>query len=258
MSATASSCPSTSTWSIRAWPRAPARRNPADSRPGSCSTRCGGSPCRCRWPASTWWRSLRRTTTPRGPRSSATGGCSTRWRASPGGAGGWRGGRPADRTRPYPKAARQPAAARRLRAGRAAEVIGRLDAAENELAAYTGLRAGRLRLAAFPSALGTIVPAAAAMLRGPEPGVDLRLAEAEPPEALRMLRAGYVDVALVFRYSADPPGADDRHPKSPQAPSSSGPGEGSAGPPRRPVARSTRRGPSAESEGWTAHRPKPA
>jgi len=96
----------------------------------------------------------------------------------------------------------------RLLAERAAEVIGRLDAAENELAAYTGLRAGRLRLAAFPSALGTIVPAAAAMLREYQPDVDLRLTEAEPPEALRMLRAGYVDVALVFRYSPDAPGAD--------------------------------------------------
>jgi DNA-binding transcriptional LysR family regulator len=94
----------------------------------------------------------------------------------------------------------------RLLAERAAEVIGRLDAAENELAAYTGLRAGRLRLAAFPSALGTIVPAAGAMLREHQPGVDLRLTEAEPPEALRMLRAGYADVALVFRYSPDPDG----------------------------------------------------
>ena len=94
----------------------------------------------------------------------------------------------------------------RLLAERGAEVIGRLDAAENELAAYTGLRAGRLRLAAFPSALGTIVPAAAAMLREQQPTADLRLTEAEPPEALRMLRAGYVDVALVFRYAPD--GAD--------------------------------------------------
>jgi DNA-binding transcriptional LysR family regulator len=95
----------------------------------------------------------------------------------------------------------------RLLAERAAEVIGRLDAAENELAAYTGLRAGRLRLAAFPSALGTIVPAAASFLRGTAPGestsLDLRLTEAEPPEALRMLRAGYVDVALVFRHSTE-------------------------------------------------------
>jgi DNA-binding transcriptional LysR family regulator len=106
----------------------------------------------------------------------------------------------------------------RLLAERAAEVIGRLDAAENELAAYTGLRAGRLRLAAFPSALGTIVPAAAAMLRERQPSVDLRLTEAEPPEALRMLRAGYVDVALVFRYSPDGPGADGPDGPDPGAP----------------------------------------
>jgi DNA-binding transcriptional LysR family regulator len=88
----------------------------------------------------------------------------------------------------------------RLLAERAVEVLGRLDAAENELAVFAGLRAGRLRLAVFPSALGTIVPAAAAILHERHPSVDLRLTEAEPPEALRMLRAGYVDVALIFRH----------------------------------------------------------
>jgi DNA-binding transcriptional LysR family regulator len=91
----------------------------------------------------------------------------------------------------------------RLLAERAAEVIGRLDAAENELAVYSGLRTGRLRLAAFPSALGTLVPSAAAMLHERHPTVDLRLTEAEPPEAVRMLRAGYVDVALVFRHEPE-------------------------------------------------------
>jgi len=90
----------------------------------------------------------------------------------------------------------------RLLAERGVEVIGRLDAAENELAVFAGLRAGRLRLAAFPSALSTIVPAAAAILHERHPSVDLRLTEAEPPEAVRMLRAGYVDVALVFRHEA--------------------------------------------------------
>jgi DNA-binding transcriptional LysR family regulator len=68
---------------------------------------------------------------------------------------------------------------------------------------FNGLRAGRLRLAAFPSALGTIVPAAAAILHEQHPTVDLRLSEAEPPEAVRMLRAGYVDVALIFRHESD-------------------------------------------------------
>jgi DNA-binding transcriptional LysR family regulator len=95
----------------------------------------------------------------------------------------------------------------RLLAERAEEIIGRLDAAENELAAHVGLRQGRVRLASFPSALGTIVPAAAARLEAESPGMDLMLTEAEPPEALRMLRAGYVDVALVFRHyqqDADP------------------------------------------------------
>jgi DNA-binding transcriptional LysR family regulator len=91
----------------------------------------------------------------------------------------------------------------RLLAERAEEILGRLDAAENELAAHVGLRAGRIRLAAFPSALSTIVPAAAARLEAENPGMDLTLAEAEPPEALRMLRAGYVDVALVFRHYQD-------------------------------------------------------
>ena len=102
----------------------------------------------------------------------------------------------------------------RLLAERAEEILGRLDAAENELAAHVGLREGRVRLAAFPSALGTIVPNAAACLEAESPGMDLMLTEAEPPEALRMLRAGYVDVALVFRHyqeAADdgPPSGDD-------------------------------------------------
>ena len=102
----------------------------------------------------------------------------------------------------------------RLLAERAEEILGRLDAAENELAAHVGLREGRVRLAAFPSALGTIVPSAAATLEAESPGIDLMLTEAEPPEALRMLRAGYVDVALVFRHhqedaDLDPPGTDD-------------------------------------------------
>jgi molybdate transport repressor ModE-like protein len=88
----------------------------------------------------------------------------------------------------------------RLLAGRAEEILGRLDAAEQELAAHVGQREERIRLAGFPSALATVVPAAAARLRGEHPGVELLLAEAEPQAALRMLRAGRVDVALVFSY----------------------------------------------------------
>src|SRR6478609_5234781 len=40
----------------------------------------------------------------------------------------------------------------RLLAERATEIVGRIDSASAELSAHVGLRAGRARLAAFPSA----------------------------------------------------------------------------------------------------------
>lgn len=88
----------------------------------------------------------------------------------------------------------------RLLAGRASEILGRVEAARAELDEHTGLRAGRVRLAAFPSALGTVVPIAAARLRAAYPDLGLELTEVEPPEAFALLRAGDVDAALVFRY----------------------------------------------------------
>jgi DNA-binding transcriptional LysR family regulator len=91
----------------------------------------------------------------------------------------------------------------RLLAERAEEILGRLEAAETELAAQVGQRAQRVRLAAFPSALATLIPAAAARLRALHPGTDLLLTEAESAEAVRMLRAGRVDVALASRYLQD-------------------------------------------------------
>lgn len=93
----------------------------------------------------------------------------------------------------------------RMLAERAAEIIGRLDATADELAAHVGLRSGRVRLAAFPSALGTFVPKAATQLGRAHPGLRLNLTETEPPEALRLLRAGRVDVAVVFRYDDTAP-----------------------------------------------------
>ncbi len=90
----------------------------------------------------------------------------------------------------------------RTLAERGAEILGRLDAAEAELSAHVGLSQGRVRLAAFPSALGTFVPRAASLLSARHPGLRVSLTEAEPPEAVRMLRAGYIDVAVIFRYDA--------------------------------------------------------
>jgi DNA-binding transcriptional LysR family regulator len=85
-------------------------------------------------------------------------------------------------------------------ARRAAEIIGRVDAAAAELEAMVGLRAGRVRLAGFQSALSTLVPEAAAAMRRDHPGIELRLVDAHPELALAMLRDGEVDAAIVHRY----------------------------------------------------------
>jgi DNA-binding transcriptional LysR family regulator len=90
-----------------------------------------------------------------------------------------------------------------LLAARAEEILGRLDAAEHELAAHVGQRDVRIRLAGFPSVLATIVPVAVAKLRASHPGTELMLTELPPPQALRMLKGGQVDVALTFRYLQD-------------------------------------------------------
>src|SRR6266700_1251630 len=60
-----------------------------------------------------------------------------------------------------------------LLAARAAEIIGRIDAVDAELSAHLGLTAGH------------------------------------PPEALELLRAGHVDVAVIFRYDESEPEPDN-------------------------------------------------
>ncbi|GIF46654.1 DNA-binding transcriptional LysR family regulator [Asanoa ferruginea] len=92
-----------------------------------------------------------------------------------------------------------------LLAERAIEIIGRVDSAAAELSTHVGLDAGRVRLAGFSSVLSTLVPAAAAALAASHPGLELNLTDTHPPEALRLLRAGKVDVAVVFRYAESPP-----------------------------------------------------
>src|SRR5213076_1512488 len=80
----------------------------------------------------------------------------------------------------------------RLLADRAAEIIGRIDAADAELSAHVGLTAGRVRLAA-------VVPATAALARA-HPGLEIGSMDTHPPDALELLRKGRVEVAIVFRY----------------------------------------------------------
>jgi len=91
-----------------------------------------------------------------------------------------------------------------LLANRAAEIVGRVDVATNELAAQVGLQAGRVRLAGFQSAMSTFVPRAAEELGREHPGVRLTLIDSHPVEALRQLQRGEIDVAVIFRYADTP------------------------------------------------------
>lgn len=79
-------------------------------------------------------------------------------------------------------------------------ILAGLTAAEEEIAAIAGLRAGRVRLVSFPSGSSTLVPAALAALRAAHPGTRVSLEEAEPPRSVELLRAGDCDLALAFRY----------------------------------------------------------
>jgi DNA-binding transcriptional LysR family regulator len=99
-------------------------------------------------------------------------------------------------------------AAGRLLADRAAEIIGRVDSATAELSALVGLNAGRVRLAGFNSVMSSLVPQAATVLAQQHPGLELGLTDAHPEDALQQLRAGYVEVAVIFRYHDTAPEND--------------------------------------------------
>ncbi|MFF3951317.1 LysR family transcriptional regulator [Streptomyces sp. NPDC001902] len=83
-------------------------------------------------------------------------------------------------------------------------------AAEEEVAAIGGLRAGRVRLVSFPSAGPSLVPTAPAAMRAAHPDVRITPAEAQPPRAVEMLRAGECELALAYRYEDEGEGGGDR------------------------------------------------
>jgi len=89
--------------------------------------------------------------------------------------------------------------------GHAEGILAQLDAAETALSAIAGLRAGRLRMASFPTAGATLMPLAIATFRSSYPDVELTLAEGEPEQILPRLRAGELDLALLFEFAGEVP-----------------------------------------------------
>jgi DNA-binding transcriptional LysR family regulator len=83
-------------------------------------------------------------------------------------------------------------------------LLARLDAAESDLAALRDQVAGRVTLAAFPSAAAILVAAAWAALAQSAPNVQLDLTEMEPEESLPAVLRGETDVAVAHEYDLLP------------------------------------------------------
>jgi DNA-binding transcriptional LysR family regulator len=94
----------------------------------------------------------------------------------------------------------RPTAAGTTLVDHAETIFAQVQAAEAEIEAVLGARAGRLRVASFPSAGATLMPLAVARFRDTHPDVALTLAEGEPEEIAPRLRAGEFDLALLFEF----------------------------------------------------------
>ncbi|WP_293242826.1 LysR family transcriptional regulator [Mycolicibacterium sp.] len=84
-------------------------------------------------------------------------------------------------------------------------ILGGMAAAEADLEALRGGRGGLIRIAIFPSAARTLMPAVWRSLSdGGARGVDLRLRESEPDDATQAVRQREVDIAVVHSYTLLP------------------------------------------------------
>jgi DNA-binding transcriptional LysR family regulator len=79
-------------------------------------------------------------------------------------------------------------------------ILARIEAAEADVRAIIGVSGGLLRMASFPTAGATLMPLAIARFRGAHPGVELALAEGDPEDIAPRLRAGELDLALLFEF----------------------------------------------------------
>ena len=94
----------------------------------------------------------------------------------------------------------------RALAVRGQEVLDLLERTEREVVSMARAEAGRVRLAAFPSAVASLVSGVLDVVGRQYPGLEVELVDAEPPEALDALRRGRVDAALSFSYIDDDAG----------------------------------------------------
>lgn len=106
----------------------------------------------------------------------------------------------------------RPTAAGTLLADHARRIIHDVAEAETALADLREGRSGRVRVVTFPSAGESLLPDAVAALRLGHPGIHVRPRVAEAGAALRALRSGAIDLAVVVEpFAAGAAPADDLH-----------------------------------------------
>ncbi len=79
-------------------------------------------------------------------------------------------------------------------------VLTQLADAQREVTETIRAGSGRLRVAAFPTAAATLMPAAAGPFRANRPNVELSLTEVDPPLAVPGLIGGDFDLSVVYDY----------------------------------------------------------
>src|SRR5919198_957848 len=85
-------------------------------------------------------------------------------------------------------------------------ILAQLAAAQAELSEIASSARGRLRIASFATAAGTIVPVAVSAFKHMRPGVHVELQLMDPPVSIPALRRGDIDLAITEEggFEADP------------------------------------------------------
>jgi len=92
----------------------------------------------------------------------------------------------------------------RILAERGTALLDELTATHRQISAIATHDIGTIRICAFPSALVSLVPAAAAILTEERPHLRLELVEEEPPDSFALLRRGAADLLISFSYDGEP------------------------------------------------------
>ncbi|MVO88247.1 LysR family transcriptional regulator [Streptomyces sp. p1417] len=92
----------------------------------------------------------------------------------------------------------------RLLADHAARILSQVELAQSDLEQQRGKAVGELRMAAFPTAMRGLLPAALSSLRAGHPGLRVSAQELEPQQAVSGVVRGDLDVAVVLDWYNKP------------------------------------------------------